>query len=120
MLHSIRARMMAWIALPTLLIYILVAVASLVFLIRVEYSDARTRMTRQAASYASQFNLLLREAATVADTSARLFEIEPHPTEEQGAREPRHSWAERAREGHGSIVSYRAGIPRRFDAFGWI
>ncbi len=83
MRQSIRSKMIAWIALPTLLIYLLVAIGALLFLRRVEESYARTRMTQLAANYARQFDLLLRESAMIADTSARLLEIEPQPAEEK-------------------------------------
>ena len=83
MRQSIRSKMIAWIALPTLLIYLLVAAGALLFLRHVEEDYARTRMTQQAANYARQFDLLLREAAMIADTSARLLEIEPQPSDEK-------------------------------------
>ena len=81
MRQSIRTKMILWIALPTLLIYLLVAATALAFLRRVEEQTARARMAQQAANYARQFDLLLREAAIVASTSAQLLEIEPRPSE---------------------------------------
>jgi sigma-B regulation protein RsbU (phosphoserine phosphatase) len=80
---TIRTRLLAWIILPTLLIYLLVAITALVFLEQVEERYARERMTAQATNYARQFDLLLRQCAVVADTSARLLEIEPQPSEDQ-------------------------------------
>src|SRR5262249_15039905 len=83
MRQSIRSKMILWIALPMLLIFVLVAAGTLAYLKRVETGLARARMTQQASNYARQFDLLLRDAATIADTSARLLEIQPRPTEEQ-------------------------------------
>jgi sigma-B regulation protein RsbU (phosphoserine phosphatase) len=80
---TIRTRLMLWIALPMLLIYGLVAAGALLFLERIEEQYARARMTAQATNYARQFDLLLRQSASIADTSARLLEIEPQPTESQ-------------------------------------
>lgn len=74
---SIRRQMILLIALPTLTIYLLVVGLTVVYVYRDTYRSIMGHKTRLAASYAARFDGCLREAARIADTTARVMETVP-------------------------------------------
>jgi len=83
MRHSIRATMIAMIALPTLVIYVVVIGLMMVHLHKQARSEVETEMTRLAGNYAARFDGAFREAAAVATATARFIETAPELTQAQ-------------------------------------
>ena len=83
MRYSIRSRMIALIALPTFVIYVVVIGLMMVHLRTEARAEVETEMTRLAGNYAARFDGAFREAAAVATATARFIETDPDLTEEQ-------------------------------------
>ena len=83
MKHTIRAKMIALIALPTLVIFVVVVGLMMVYLRAEARADVEQEMTRLAGNYAARFDGAFREAAAVANTTARFMETEPDLSEAQ-------------------------------------
>jgi sigma-B regulation protein RsbU (phosphoserine phosphatase) len=77
---SLRWKMLAWIALPTLAIYVAV-LGTLVSVLRAENrAEIEDAMTRRAVDAAGRFDGAFREAAAIALATARLAEVGPDLT----------------------------------------
>ena len=72
---TLRHQMIVWIAGPALLICLLILGVAAVAQYRQSQREVEQAMTRLAASYSSRLDGYLREAAHVADTTAKLFEV---------------------------------------------
>ena len=83
MRHSIRTRMIAMIALPTLVIYVVVIGLMMAHLRPEARSEVEIEMTRLAGNYAARFDGAFREAAAVATVTARFIETAPDLTPDQ-------------------------------------
>ena len=83
MKHSIRAKMIALIALPTLVIFVVVVGLMMVYLRAEARAEVEQEMTRLAGNYAARFDGAFREAAAVANTTARFIETDPELSEAQ-------------------------------------
>ncbi len=75
--------MITYIVLPTLVIYVIVLGIALVHMERHSSNEIKANMTRLASNYAARFDDAFRNAATIADTTARFMEITPNITEKQ-------------------------------------
>jgi sigma-B regulation protein RsbU (phosphoserine phosphatase) len=78
---TIRKKMIALIALPTLVIYVGMLGVMMVFLRGEARRDVEHQMTRLAGNYAARFDGAFREAAAVATATARFMETRPDLTE---------------------------------------
>ncbi|MCP3905972.1 MAG: SpoIIE family protein phosphatase [Planctomycetes bacterium] len=83
MLRSLRAKMIALIALPTLVIYVVVIGTMMIHLREDVRAEVEEEMTRLAANYAARFDGAFREAAAIAITTARMMETAPDLSEER-------------------------------------
>jgi len=83
MKHTIRAKMIALIALPTLVIFVVVVGFMMVYLRAEARAEVEQEMTRLAGNYAARFDGAFREAAAVANTTARFIETDPDLSEAQ-------------------------------------
>ncbi len=77
MFRSVRRRMIAFIAVPTMAIYVAVLGLTMARLWESAGREVRRDMTRLAANYAARFDAAFREAATIATSSARFMERAP-------------------------------------------
>ncbi len=80
-MKSIRARLIAFIALPTLVLYVVILGGALSVLRASSLASLERDMTRLASNYAARFDGFLREAAAIADTTAQALALEPKPGE---------------------------------------
>ncbi len=80
-MKSIRARLIVFIALPTLVVYVVFLGGTLSVLRAGSLASLERDMTRLAANYAARFDGFLREAAAVADTTAHALSLTPNPAE---------------------------------------
>lgn len=71
---TIRRQMILLIALPTLVIYLVVLGITALYTYQAARASVEREMTRLAASYAARFDGHLREAARIAETTARTME----------------------------------------------
>jgi sigma-B regulation protein RsbU (phosphoserine phosphatase) len=78
---TIRRKMIALIALPTLVIYVGMLGVMMTHLRREARQDVEHQMTRLAGNYAARFDGAFREAAAVATATARFMETRPDLTE---------------------------------------
>jgi hypothetical protein len=78
---TIRKKMIALIALPTLVIYVGMLGVMMVYLRGEARRDVEHQMTRLAGNYAARFDGAFREAAAVATATARFMETRPDLTE---------------------------------------
>ncbi len=83
MWRTIRWKMIALIALPTLAIYIVVLGLTMRHLRSDSRAEVKRDMTRLADNYAARFDYAFREAAAIAITTARAMEVRPDASEEQ-------------------------------------
>ncbi len=83
MLHKIRGKMIAQIALPTLVIYVVVLGLTMSHLRDAATTQVEGEMTRLADSYAARFDGAFREVAAIAATTARFLETQPDLSEEK-------------------------------------
>ncbi len=83
MTRSLRAKMIAAIALPTLVIYVAVLGVTMVYLRAESKAEVVDDMTRRAANDAARFDGAFREAAAIAIATARFVETAPGLTEPQ-------------------------------------
>jgi sigma-B regulation protein RsbU (phosphoserine phosphatase) len=79
--RTIRGKMIALIALPTLVIYVGMLGVMMFHLRGEARSDVEHQMTRLAANYAARFDGAFREAAAVATATARFMETRPDLSE---------------------------------------
>jgi sigma-B regulation protein RsbU (phosphoserine phosphatase) len=70
---SIRTKLIVYIGVPTLLVYVAILGGTLAFLRARSFAELDQSMTRLASDYAGRFDGYLREAAAVADTAAVAF-----------------------------------------------
>ena len=80
---GIRAKMIAAIAVPTLLVYLTVLGLMLVRLSKEGREELRRTATEKATSYAARFDAAFERAAAVARVTASLMETDPGLTEAQ-------------------------------------
>ncbi|MBS0198034.1 MAG: methyl-accepting chemotaxis protein [Planctomycetes bacterium] len=80
---TIRRQMILLVALPTLVINVLVAGFTTLYIFRQSRSAIERDMTRLAANYASRFDGQLREVARIAETTARVITSIPAITDDQ-------------------------------------
>jgi sigma-B regulation protein RsbU (phosphoserine phosphatase) len=80
-MKSVRAKLIAFIALPTLVVYVVILGGTMSFLRASNLAALERDMTRLASMYAARFDGFLREAAAVAETTARALALEPRPAE---------------------------------------
>jgi sigma-B regulation protein RsbU (phosphoserine phosphatase) len=80
---TIRRKMIALIAVPTLVIYVVVLGLTMANLRRASRAEVERDMTRLAANYAARFDGAFREAAAIAIATARFMESEPDLGEAQ-------------------------------------
>lgn len=80
-MHTIRSRLILYIALPTLILYVLILGGTLQFLRSNSLHELERNMTRMAANYAGRFDGFLREAAAIAETTAHNLGSGGKPTE---------------------------------------
>jgi len=83
MKSSIRGKMILCIGLPTLLVYVVALGITLAYLRQRSEIEVRDSGTKLSASFASRFDGALREAAAVAETTARTLAILSLPDKEQ-------------------------------------
>src|SRR5262245_33338117 len=76
-MRHIRTKMIAMIALPTLLIYVVVLGITMLHLRKQARDDVDREMVRLANQLAGRFDGAFREAAAIAVTTARSMEIAP-------------------------------------------
>ncbi|MEE9130671.1 MAG: hypothetical protein V3T84_11685, partial [Phycisphaerales bacterium] len=69
--------MITLIALPTLVIYVVVLGVAMAILRSESRAEVEQEVTRLADNYAARFDGAFREAAAIADTTARFMETEP-------------------------------------------
>jgi HD-GYP domain-containing protein (c-di-GMP phosphodiesterase class II) len=74
---GIRGKMIALIALPTLVIYLGVLGLMFTRLIALNHQDVERTMTERAGNYADRFDAAFEKAATIAMTTARMMESAP-------------------------------------------
>lgn len=79
---SIRTRLILWIGLPTLIVYVLTLGLTLAYLRQRSEVEIANEGTRLSASFAARFDGCLREAAAVAETTARSLAVTSLPTKE--------------------------------------
>ena len=82
MRSTVRGKMMALIALPTLIIYVVVLGLMMVHLRGESRLEVEEEMTRLAANWAARFDGAFREAAAIALSTARFMESQPDPSQE--------------------------------------
>ena len=80
---TIRSRMIALIALPTLAIYVLVLGLAMVHLRGENRAEVEAEMTRLAGDWAARFDDAFRSAALLAEATARFIEDDPNLDEQQ-------------------------------------
>ena len=80
---TVRRKMIALIVLPTLTIYVVVLGLTMVHLQRGSQEEVEQNMSRLAANYAARFDGAFREAAAIANATARFVETEPDLKEPQ-------------------------------------
>jgi sigma-B regulation protein RsbU (phosphoserine phosphatase) len=80
---TIRKKMIALIALPTLVIYVVVLGLTMAHLRQASREEVELDSTRLAANYAARFDGAFREAAAIADATARFMETAPQLVEAQ-------------------------------------
>ncbi len=80
-MNSIRTKMIVHVVMPTFVVYVVILGLTLVFLRQRSLRELELTMTRLAANYAGRFDGFLREAAAVAETTARALELNPQPPE---------------------------------------
>ena len=83
MRHTIRAKMIVLIAVPTLVIYVAVIGLMMVHLRGEARAEVEQEMTRLAGNYADRFDGAFRLAAAVATATARFIETVPDLSEPQ-------------------------------------
>src|SRR6185503_4965567 len=83
MMRRLRTKMIAMIALPTLIIYVAVLGVAMLHLRSRARQDVDREMTRLASQLAARFDGAFRETAAIATTTARFMENSPPPTTEQ-------------------------------------
>ncbi|MCH8242472.1 MAG: HAMP domain-containing protein, partial [Planctomycetes bacterium] len=108
-------KMMCLIVLPTLVIYIVVlgiAGNEVYVLSRQEVQDD---MTRLATNYAARFDGYLREAAMIAEVTARFMDTQPAQTEEQIFQQLR-SNVERMPLVYGACMAFEPGAFKKDDS----
>ncbi len=81
LMKSIRARLIVFIALPTLVLYVVILGGTLSVLRASSLAALERDMTRLASNYAARFDGFLREAAAVADTAAHALALQAQPTD---------------------------------------
>ncbi len=82
MRSTVRGKMMALIALPTLIIYVVVLGLMMAHLRGESQVEVEEEMTRLAANWAARFDGAFREAAAIALSTARFMESQPDPSQE--------------------------------------
>lgn len=80
---TVRRKMIALVVLPLLVIYVAISAFTLRYLERTSLDQIKIETTRLAQSHAARFDGYLREAAAIANATARFIEIEPDLTERQ-------------------------------------
>ncbi|MEA3227506.1 MAG: ATP-binding protein [Campylobacterota bacterium] len=80
---SIRSRMLLYIAIPIILIYIVSAMHNLFHLKSLITHNAKEQISKVALTYANKFDGRLREVAMIAETTARFLEHYPKLTENE-------------------------------------
>lgn len=75
--------MIALVALPTLVIYVVITGLTLGYLQRESREQVEAEMTRLARNYAARFDGYLREAAAIADATANFIQNEPDLDQEK-------------------------------------
>lgn len=80
---SIRTRMILWIGLPTLVVYVITLGLTLAYMRQRSEAEIAEGGTRLSASFAARFDGCLREAAAVAETTARSLAAMPLPNKEK-------------------------------------
>jgi len=83
MRRTIRGKMMAWIALPVLAIYVVALGLTLMHLRNESKAQTMRNMTRLADNYAERFDDAFRQVAAIAITTARSIEVNPDLSEQQ-------------------------------------
>ncbi len=79
---KLRRKMLVWIVLPTLTIYVVVLGITMTRLSESARLETEQRMSRLAANYAARFDAAFRAAAAVADTTARQLTRSPVESED--------------------------------------
>ncbi len=115
MRHTIRTRMIAMIAMPTLVIYVVVIGLMMEHLRKEARAEVETEMTRLAGNYAARFDGAFREAAAVANAMARFIETAPDFTEGQLYTQLRAN-TELNPLVYGAAVAFEPGTYKRGDA----
>ena len=78
---TLRRRLLAWIVLPTLVIYVVVLGVTFRLLEKESRLDVQQQTTRLAGNYAERFDGALREAMSIADTTAAQMTARPDASE---------------------------------------
>ena len=82
-MKTIRSRLIVFIIVPTLIVYVLILGGTLAFLRSLSLDSVKNTMTRRALNYAGRFDGFLREATAVAETTAAALGLEEIPNERE-------------------------------------